>query len=227
MKLACLFSGGKDSNFALYRAFREHEISCLINIKSKNPYSYMFQSVGNEFVPIQAEALGTPLLQYETEGEKEDELEDLKKAIELAKEKYKIDGVVTGAIKSAYQSARIQKICNELDLWCFNPLWQLDEKTFAEELISNGFEIKIIGVFSYPLTQKHLGRTFNSKLLEELLELNKKIDLSLVFEGGEAETFVVDGPLFKKRLEFSESEILMESEHAGVLEISRIREIEK
>jgi ABC transporter with metal-binding/Fe-S-binding domain ATP-binding protein len=223
MNVAVLFSGGKDSTCALGKALEYgHTISCLITMKSSNSESYMFQSVGNEFVSLQAEALELPSIEFETCGIKEKELEDLTSAIKHAKEKYGIEGIVTGAIKSAYQSSRIQTICNDLDLWCINPLWQRDEVEFIKELLDKEFTIVLLGVFSYPLTKEYLGRIYTDELLDEFLELGEKFGLSVAGEGGEFESFILDCPYFKKRLVIGESEKIMDSENSGVLNIKKI-----
>lgn len=227
MKLAVLFSGGKDSNYALYKASKNNEISCLISMISKNKESFMFQTPGLDFIDYQSKALDLPLIRYSTNGEKELELKDLKKAIQKAKIKYKIEGIVTGAINSVYQASRIQKICNELDIFCFNPLWQINEKEFLEQLIENKFEVLLIGIYSYPFTKKYIGKIFNKEFKEELIELNKKYSVSLVGEGGEMETFILDSPMFKKKLKIIESEIIMDSENAGLMNIKKIEVIDK
>jgi ABC transporter with metal-binding/Fe-S-binding domain ATP-binding protein len=227
MKLAILYSGGKDSNYALYLAQKHgHEVSCLVSMKSKNKESYMFQTPGNEFVSVQAECLDIPLLHFDTKGIKEDEIEDMKSALLEAKKKYGIEGVVTGAIKSAYQAQRVQRVCFELGLECFNPLWQIDEKEFMESLIDEGFDVRIIGVFSYPLSSEWVGKKVTVDVLRELKDFNKKYGLSIAGEGGELETFVVDGPNFKKKIEIKGTPT-MDSENAGILEIISCEVVEK
>lgn len=227
MKLAVLYSGGKDSNYALYLAQRHgHEIACLVSMKSKNQESYMFQTPGNDFVKMQAECLDIPLIHFETQGEKEREVEDMRDALLKAKEEFGIKGVVTGAIKSAYQAQRVQKVCLELDLECYNPLWQIDEEEFIESLIHSGFEIQIIGIFSYPFSKEWLSRKVDRNMLKELKELNNKYHLSVAFEGGEAETFITNGPNFKKKIILQGTPI-MDSENSGVYQISACEVIEK
>lgn len=214
-----LYSGGKDSNYALYLASLEHDISCLINIESYNPESYMFQSVGNSLIELQSKALEIPLIKYQTYGIKEEELEDLTLALIQAKKEYNIGGVVTGAIKSAYQSSRIQKICQELDLECFNPLWQIDEDSFMKKLIEKKFDIRLFGVFSYPFDSNYLGKKIDTKLLEKLKKLRQEFKISIAGEGGEFESFVLDSPLFKQRIEINSFKINMDSENSGTIEI--------
>ncbi|NCC71254.1 diphthine--ammonia ligase [bacterium] len=227
MKLACLYSGGKDSNYAIYLASKKHKISCLISLVSENPYSYMFQTSGNEHIIKQSEALEIPLIIQKTKGIKEEELKDLKKAIKIAIDPYKIEGIISGAIQSAYQSSRIQKICNELNIECFNPLWQIKEEEFLDKLIEDKFEIILVGIFSYPFTKEYLGQIFNYEFKEKLIQLHEKYKISLAGEGGEYETFVINSPLFKKKLNILESEKIEESLNSGILNIKKIELLKK
>lgn len=217
MKLAVLFSGGKDSHLAMYKASIDNEISCAITMKSQNNYSYMFQSLGCEYTKLQLNSQGIPQLLVNTKGEKEKELVDLKKGIEEAMQKYGIEGVVTGAIMSTYQSSRIQQICDELDLWCFNPLWQMNSEQMFEELNSLGFEVILLGVFGYPLDKTFVGKTLDIELQKKLVEYEKKYQISAIGEGGEFESFVINGPMYSYSLRLEIGEIEEESENSVYL----------
>lgn len=215
MRLGVLFSGGKDSVYATYLAKKfGHDIACLISIFSENKNSFMFHTPAIEKTKFQADAMGFPILIQKTSGKKEEELNDLKKAIKKAKEKFKIDGVVTGAIKSVYQASRIQKICDELGLVCFNPLWQKDEETYLEELLKNKFKIILTGVFAFPFDEKWIGREINKKFIDEIKRLSKKYKIHVAGEGGEYETFVVDCPLYKHRISLGNAKIVKEGENS-------------
>ena len=201
MKLAVLFSGGKDSCMAAYLAKQAgHELSCLITIHSKNQDSFMFHTPSINKTEAQAKVMSIPLIIQETQGEKEKELEDLENAITMAKLEYKIEGIVTGALHSVYQAERIQKICRKLNLECINPLWHKDEFEYLEELIKNKFKVIITGIAAYPLNQSWLGREINSKFLKDVRRLYQKFKIHPAGEGGEFETFVLNCPLFKKPL---------------------------
>ena len=202
MKLGVLFSGGKDSTFAVYLAKKNgYEISCLISIVSENKESYMFHTPSISKTKMQAKAMKIPIIIQKTKGEKEIELKDLENAIRKAKEKYKIEGIVTGAVESVYQSSRIQKICDKLNLECFNPLWQKNQFELLEYLIKNKFEIIITGVFAYPLDEKWLGRKIDKNFIIEMKKLCERYKINPAGEGGEYESFVLYIPkLFKKRL---------------------------
>jgi diphthine-ammonia ligase len=201
MKFGVLYSGGKDSTLAALIAKDDgHEISCLISIFSSNEESYMFHTPSIEKTKIQAGAMEIPLIVQKTEGKKEEELRDLRKAILKAKEDYFIEGIVTGAIASQYQASRIQKICDELGLVCINPLWGKNQKEILEELVARDFEVLIVGVFAYPLDQAFLGRIIDSGFISEMEVLEEKYKINIAGEGGEFETFVLGCPLFSRSL---------------------------
>lgn len=142
MKLGVLFSGGKDSCYAAYKAKQKgNELICLITMLSENPDSYMFHTPSIKQTQAQAKAMNLPLLIEKTKGVKEEELKDLEKAIKQAIKKHKIEGIVTGALFSNYQASRIKKICDKLKIKCINPLWHKDELDYLHELINNKFNL--------------------------------------------------------------------------------------
>ena len=201
MKLGVLFSGGKDSALATWFAKKVgYEIVALISIDSENKDSFMFHTPSISRVGRQAETMGVPMVVVKTKGQQEKELGDLKKAILQAKDGFGIEGIVTGAVNSVYQATRVQKICNELGLECFNPLWQKDQFEILEDLIKENFEVIVVGVAAYPLDEKFLGRKIDKKFIEEMKMLNEKFEINPAGEGGEFESFVLNCPLFESRL---------------------------
>jgi ABC transporter with metal-binding/Fe-S-binding domain ATP-binding protein len=226
MRLGVLFSGGKDSTFALHIATQKEEVVCLVTLLSKNPESYMFHTPNIDVTALQAEALQLPIVQKVTEGKPEAELKDLKDAIATAVKDYHLEGVVTGAIESVYQSERIQRICNQLDIWCFNPLWKRDQKKHLEETVAKGFKVIISGVFAYPLDSTWLGQEINQDLIEKLVDLERRFGVSPSGEGGELETTVLDAPLFKKKIEVLNS-IIEAKGNSGIFRIQNARLVPK
>lgn len=220
MKLGILFSGGKDSTYAAYIAKQQcHELTCLISIFSQNQESYMFHTPNIELVKKQAKVMELPILIETTKGEKEKELVDLKKIIKNAKEKYSIQGIVTGALHSDYQASRIQKICDDLNLECINPLWHKDEIQYLEDLVKNNFKIIIVGVFAYPLNQTWLGKIIDKDFIEQTKQLKQKYKIHPAGEGGEFETLVLDCPLFKKELQINSHKDFTSGENSWKKEI--------
>jgi ABC transporter with metal-binding/Fe-S-binding domain ATP-binding protein len=222
MKLGVLFSGGKDSCFACFKAMKGHEIKCLITLHSENKESYMFHTPNIEHVELQAMAMGIPIIIERTKGIKEEELLDLKKALMLAKNKYAIEGIVTGAIASNYQKTRVEKTAKSIGLECINPIWEIDEMQYLKELIASGFRAVIVGIAAYPLTEKFLGRIIDEKFRLEIKELYDKYNIHPAGEGGEYETFVIFGPIFKKRIEIIEA-IKEYKDYAGILKIKKLK----
>ena len=194
--LGILFSGGKDSSYALFKAMQKNKVVCLISLISENDESYMFHTPIDK-VEEQARKLRLPLIKVKTKGEKEKELKDFKKAIKIAIEKYKIEGVITGAVESVYQASRIQKICNELDIYCFNPLWKIDQVELLKEIVKEGFKVKIVKVAAEGLDEKWINRIIDNKTIKELIKLRDKYGISISGEGGEYESEVIDCSLFK------------------------------
>ena len=226
MKLGVLFSVGKDSLFACWMAMQHEEVACLITVVSENPESYMFHTPNIHLAGLQAEAAGLPLVEVKTAGKKERELDDLRRVLLEAKDRFGIEGVVTGTILSVYQAARIQRICHELDLWCFNPLWHTDQEAYMEELISAGFRVVIAGVFSCPFDASWLGREIDHHALDDLRRAAWDWRITLTGEGGEFETFVIDAPFFSRQIEIEEASRVYRN-YNGVLEIKRARLVEK
>lgn len=223
MQLAALVSGGKDSVLALYKAQQMgHEIKVLGTMVSKRSDSYMFHYPNIHLTDYLAEALQIPLVKAETCGIKEKELDDLKKMLMSLD----VEGVVTGAIASSYQKQRIDKLCEEIGLKSIAPLWQENPLDIMNELIALKFKVILVGVSAHGLDQNWLGREITKETLQQLVELNKKFQISLVGEGGEYESLVLDGPIFKKRIEIVESEIEYEN-NCGVLVIKQAKLVDK
>ncbi len=179
MKLGVLFSGGKDSTYAALIAKRAgHELSCFLSVRSRNEDSFMFHTPAIELTKEQARLCGVPFLLRETEGRKELELMDLKDLIKEAVCQSGIEGIVTGAVESVYQASRIQEICDELGIECFSPLWQKDQWELLDDLINEGFDIRIVGVAAYPFDEKMIGRRIDKGFLEEVGAVHKKLGVN-------------------------------------------------
>src|SRR5512137_1054998 len=113
MRVAALFSGGKDSVFAVYITQQfGWEVSHLVTLLPEKSDSWMFHSINIHLTEQLAKTLDIPLAKKSTKGEKETELVDLKHLLQ----DLEIDGVVSGAIASEYQRTRIEKICDELEI---------------------------------------------------------------------------------------------------------------
>ena len=207
MKLAALFSGGKDSTYAIYLAKKlGHSVDVLLTLYPHSSESHLLHYPNIEFTQLQAESMKIPQLIEKTHSDdSENESKKLNNLISLAKEKYSIDGIVHGGILSEYQKDNFSLICEKNQLKIISPLWNKEPESYMKELLNENFEYIISTVSSAGLNDSWLGRIIDKNGLDELQKLQKKFRFNLNFEGGEAETFVTNCPLFEKRLLIQDS----------------------
>lgn len=197
MRVAVLATGGKDSALALYKVLNEgHEVACLATMIPLREDSWMFHYPNIRLVALFAEAAEIPLVEAETSGIKEKEVEDLKRLVAGLG----VDGLVSGAIASEYQKKRVDKICGELELKCLTPLWHKEPTEILKEITNLHFDVIMTGVYAYGFDQEWLGRKFDEAAIDDLTRLNEQYGVSLVGEGGEYETLVLDAPFLKKKI---------------------------
>lgn len=226
MRLGVLCSGGKDSIVAWKKAMDREEVVCLITLLPANEESYMFHTPNVSLVALQAMAAGLPLVEMPTAGVEEEELNDLRDAVLLARERHGIEGVVTGAILSVYQASRIQRICHQLGLWCFNPLWLTDQDEHLRYLVQGGYSVIISGIFSEPFDETWLGKRIDAPAIALLREFREEYGITLTGEGGEYETLVLDTPFFRRRIEITAASREY-CNHRGFFRITGARLVEK
>ena len=219
--LGALVSSGKDSIYAMHLMMKQYNVKCMMTMKSQNPVSYMFHTPAVEMVRLQAESIGLPLIEHQTKGEKEKELADLKTLMQKAKEKYNIQGVVTGALYSSYQKERVEKVAESLCLKVFSPLWHVNQEQYMREIIKEGFRFILTKVACEGLDKSWLNRQITERDVDKLAELNRKIGINVAGEGGEFESLMVAGPIFKKKIKITDSEIDEESRIIATLKVKK------
>ncbi len=226
MRLAAIFSGGKDSTYATHLMMKEgHEIRYLVTIFPKKEDSWMFHHPCIELTALQAKSIGIKQIIQKTSGEKEKELEDLKKV--LIKLKGRIDGVVSGALASQYQKQRIDGICNELGLKSLAPLWKKDQEDVLREETSI-FDVIITGVAADGFDESWLGRRIDEDTINDLKKLKERFGINIAAEGGEFESFVLDGPILKKRIEINSFEKKWDAKtNSGYIKVTNANLVKK
>ena len=207
MKLAALFSGGKDSTYAIFLAKKlGHSVDVLLTLYPYSDESHLLHYPNITFTSLQSESMKIPqLIEKITSNNSENEYEKLNNLITLAKENYSIEGIVHGGILSEYQKDNFSLVCEKNDLEIISPLWNKDPKSYMKELLDENFEYIISTVTSDGLNDSWLGRIIDESDLDELKKLQKKFSFNLNFEGGEAESFVLNCPLFEKPLLIQDS----------------------
>ena len=159
----------------------------------------MFHVPNIHVTDLIAQAVDIPIMSVETDGIKEEELEDLRMAFENLKSSG-VECIYTGALYSVYQKSRIERLGSEVGLEIISPYWHVDELEYMREIVSLGYKIIISGVAAWGLDESWLGRLIDDDVIDELVKINEKYHVDLAFEGGEAETLAIDGPIFKKKI---------------------------
>jgi ABC transporter with metal-binding/Fe-S-binding domain ATP-binding protein len=198
MKLAALFSGGKDSVYSIYLTKKQgHEINCLLTVFPHSDESHLLHHPNLEWTYLQSQSMQIPQLTIKSEfDEIENEMNVLEILLTKAISEYHIDGLVHGGIKSLFQKEKFENLCNKLNLKSITPLWNREPLEYLTELISSNFVFLISSVSAGGLDSSWLGKKITTTDVDVLYNLSQKFGFNLNFEGGEAETFVVDCPLF-------------------------------
>ena len=198
MKVASLFSGGKDSTYSIYKAKQEgHQIRCLITILPLSEESMLLHFPNIEFTKLQSKSMGIPQIYIESRSnETETEVNLIEKILAKAKSEHDLEGLVHGGIFSEFQKNIFDRACSKLNLKLISPLWQKEQIEYMKNLIESNFHFIITSVSADGLDEKWLGKEITIQDLEKLDQLSKKYGFNINFEGGEAETIVTDCPLF-------------------------------
>lgn len=209
MLVAALFSGGKDSAFAAFAAGQAgHSVECLVSVRPKSDESRLLHRPNIEFTALQAESMRIPLLAPEADDvDPGREARLIRDALGEAKRDFGIGGVVHGGILSEFQRRVFDAdCCRPLGLAPIAPLWGVDQGLHMRRLVRSGFAFILTSVTAGGLDGSWLGRRMTGRDIDVLESLSERHSFNLSFEGGEAETFVVDCPLFSRPISIKRAE---------------------
>ena len=208
MKLASLFSGGKDSTYAIHVAKKQgHEVKCLLSIFPKSDESHLLHHPNMKWTKLQSQSMNIPQLTITSNSDKtDDELSLIENLLQDAKDQFQIEGLVHGGIKSKFQKEKFENVCSKLHLTVIAPLWGTDPEHYMNELIDSKFNFIMTTVSSDGLDDSWLGKTISKSDILSLKHLSEKFGFNLNFEGGEAETFVINCPLFTNSIKINQSQ---------------------
>jgi len=213
------WSGGKDSCLALYHAGKDVKPVCLLNMITKDAKRSMTHGLSSEMLQLQAECLGLPLIQQSTTWN------TYALNFKLAASKLKEQGVeigIFGDIDLEEHRIWIEKVCSDIGVIPKFPLWRKDRKGLLEELISCGFEAMIVSLDIRLLEKDYLGRVLDHSFIEYVSRL--AIDIN--GENGEYHTFILDGPIFNKKIRVLDGRIITEN-NRGLYKIMKYTVEEK
>lgn len=227
MKVGVMFSGGKDSTMALYEAMKKGwNVKALIAVKPKNTEAYLWHYPTVEWTKLSAKSLGIPLHFVRSEGiGPENETKELEEVIK----NLDVDALLLGGIGlQKTQINTIRKLAERYDKKVIVPHADMDHFELMRQAVMEGFDIRITNVATDGLGEEWLGRKLDLPVLDELQRLSKKHGFHEGGEGGYYDSFVVDGPIFKNKIEFLESENIWDNETAsGYLDVKNARAVKK
>jgi diphthine-ammonia ligase len=196
------WSGGKDGCFACHLALGQgYKISHLVNFISQEYKRVSFHGTEARMIRLQSRATGIPLLQKQTTWEEYEQ--EFKEAVRSLIPRG-IEGMVFGDIYLDEHKEWVERVCGELGIKAIEPLWGKDTEKIFTAFIDAGFEAVIVSASDELIDESWVGRRLDRKFLSYL----KTRNVDLCGENGEYHTLVVNGPLFKKRIEIKESRII-------------------
>ena len=200
--MAGLFSGGKDSTYAIFKTtLQKHDLCCIMMMHPSSDDSLLFHYPTTNLLDKISNAIGVPVIEHSSNvSEKNHEVNELTHLIKKAVDEFSIDGLINGCISSRFQLDIFQDICDKLKIKLVSPLWNINSDYYYEQLLGQGFEIMITRVAALGLDSSWLGKTITKDNFATLKKLSLKYQFNITFEGGEAETLVIDCPLYKKRI---------------------------
>jgi diphthine-ammonia ligase len=198
------WSGGKDSCFACYQAFRDGlDVGYLVNMMDEDGTWSWIHRFSGELLDKQSRAVGIPLVRkpstmptYEA---------DFKNIIfELKKDG--VEGGVFGDIDLDEHREWVERICRQADITPHLPLWGLSQEELLKDFIGLGFEAIIVVTKADLFGEEWLGRKVDMDFLAHLSEMAKTKEITPSGEAGEYHTIVIEGPIFKQRVEILQTE---------------------
>ncbi|MCX6681620.1 MAG: diphthine--ammonia ligase [Methanoregula sp.] len=213
MSWAALTSGGKDSILACQKAIDSGKnVGYLVTVRPKNRDSYMFHSANLDAVVVIAEVTGMKYVEILTHGRKEEELVDLEQGLS----RLPVEGIIVGAVASAYQNDRIRAIADLLSLKVFAPLWQMDPEKLLHE-VAERMDAMIVVTAADGLDTSFLGARIDDPLIKRLRKVAAKTRINLAGEGGEYESLTLNAPFYSRRITYTKSEVRMKGNRGELI----------
>jgi diphthine-ammonia ligase len=205
MKVACCWSGGKDSCYACWKAIAQgYDMRYLVNFVTSAGFGKnAFHGVKREVVRMQSEATGVPIIQRDTTWER---YEQTFREVMTRLREEGIEGLVTGDMDVEEHRTWTENMCSEFGLKALLPLWKIDRDEMLKGFIDDGFETVIVCLKADATDARWLGRTIDLGFMAELQDYGRSHSFDICGENGEYHTFVIDGPSFHKHISITPGE---------------------
>lgn len=193
-KIACSWSGGKDSAYALMVAKSSgYTPVVLLNMMNENGKVSRSHGLPIEILNDQANALNLPLVTIPSTWENYEE--NFINTLKQIKADYNIDGIVFGDIDIQQHREWEEKVCDAANIEAILPLWKRSRNALALEMIDKGIESMIVSC-NLDLGEEFLGKMYDAELINQL----ENIGVDSCGENGEFHSVVINSPLFKNKI---------------------------
>jgi uncharacterized protein (TIGR00290 family) len=203
MKGAALFSGGKDSLYAVYLAEKqglkvERLISLIPSWPVPSPHAENMDAL-----KILAESMKKSLTIFDFHKGEEGLVEALKRL--------EVDALVAGDIFVEQHLSFLEKVCSRAGVDLFEPLFGRKTLDLFYEMFNSGFKALIVGVDIRHLGEEWLGFTLGTETANKFLSETKNVDP--LGENGEYHTIVIECPLYLKPFKLKSSRKIIEKNY--------------
>ncbi len=203
------WSTGKDAALALYylTSNSEYQVTKLITTVNSDFKRVSMHGLRESLLDAQAESIGIPLQKLYLSGavsmaNYDAAMKDFTEALAAEKYEYSAFGDIFLQDLKEYREDRLEKV----GLKAVFPLWMKNTRLLLEELLSLGFKAITVCVNAKLLDASFVGRVIDEAFIEDLPE-----NVDPCGENGEFHTFVFDGPIFKKPVDFVVGEKVLRS----------------
>jgi len=196
MRAVALFSGGKDSTAALHKAFFNGVELVGACVAKPREDSAVFHYPYTEIAVKVATSMGLNCL-YEEVG---DDLESIKKFLKSCSDEFGADYLIAGVLRSDFQRIRLEYAARSLGKSLLLPFWGADPPLYLKEIYKMGIRFVVVRAMASGFPRDLVGKVVGWEDIDRLLIASSKYKFDPAFEGGEAETLVIDAPLMKKSL---------------------------
>jgi diphthine-ammonia ligase len=198
-KIVAFSSGGKDSMYALYLALNnEINVDYLLFVKNGSKA----HRLNSWLLELVSETLEIPAVTTDKDMP----------AIRKTLQKLKADMIISGVMITPEHMDWYHEICEPIQVEHYAPLWGKKPLVELTEIENLGFQTIIIEVDASMGSSKNwIGKKIEKPIIQEMEKLEKEQKINSSGELGAYHTFVLDCPLYKKKINILDSEIFAEN----------------
>lgn len=187
MKAAALFSGGKDSLFALFLTEKqgvnvEYLVTLLPTLPWPSPHAENIEAL-----KVLAKSMGKHLTIVDFK---------IRDAFSETLKNLKVDALIAGDINVEAHIIGLKDVCNKIGLELLEPIYGKDTTELFHEIFDLGFKALITGVNAKYLGDEWLGFVICKETARQFLSKIGSVDP--LGENGEFHTLVIECPLYSK-----------------------------